>query len=59
MEHFFFQIQVKTKKKDLHQKWDTFFPRIQVDTCAQMHTRVKLIGGDADVDHAQTIGGIQ
>ena len=24
---------------------------------AQMHTRVKLLGGDADVDHTQTIGG--
>ena len=47
MEHFFPQIQVKTKKKrkkDLHQKRNTFFPRIQVDAYAQMHTRVKLFG---------------
>ena len=36
-----------------------FFPRIQVDTCVQMFTRVKLLRGDADVDHTQTIGGIQ
>ena len=76
MEHFFPQIQVKTKKKGLHQKWNVFppnqvktqkkrsspkmelfFRRIQVDTYAQMHTRVKLLGGDADVDHSQTIGG--
>ena len=57
MEHFFPQIQMKTKKKGLHQKWNTFFPRIQVDTYAQMHTRVKLLGRDADIDHTQTIGG--
>ena len=31
------------KKRGLHQKWNTFFPRIQVDTYAQMHTRVKLL----------------
>ena len=36
-----------------------FFHRIPVDTYAHMHTRVKLLGGDADVDHTQTIGGIQ
>ena len=55
---------MKTKKKGLHAKWNTFFPnpsedqtkkvvtkngtlfpRIQVDTCAQMHTRIKLLGG--------------
>ena len=33
------------KKEGLHQKWNTFFPQIQVDTYAQMHTRVKLLGG--------------
>ena len=57
MKHFP-QIQVKIKKKGLHQKWNTFFPRIQVYTYAQMHTRVKLLGGDADVDQTQSIGGI-
>ena len=31
-----------------------FFPRIQVDTYAQMHTRVKLLGGG----YSQIIGGI-
>ena len=35
-----------------------FFPRIQVETCAQMHTRVKIIEGDADEDHTQIIGEI-
>ena len=28
-----------------------FFSRVQVNTHAQMHTRVKFLGGDADVDH--------
>ena len=45
MEQFFSQIKVKIKKKGLHQKGNTFFPRIQVDTYAQMHTRVKLLEG--------------
>ena len=27
-----------------------------MDTYAHMQTRVKLLGGDADVDHTQTIG---
>ena len=35
------------------------FPRIQVHTYAQMHTGVKLLRGMQDVDHTQTIGGIQ
>ena len=48
---------MKTKKKGLHQIWNTLFPRILVETCAQMHTRVKLFGGDTDVDHTQIIGG--
>ena len=43
----------RPKKKGLHRK----FPRIQVETCAQMHTRVKS-GRDADEDHTQTMGGI-
>ena len=29
MEHFFPQIQVKTKKKGLHQKWNNFFPEFK------------------------------
>ena len=33
------------QKQGLYQKWNTFFPRIQVDTYAQMHARVKLLGG--------------
>ena len=45
MEHFFPQIQVKTIKKGFYQKRNTFSFQIQVDTYAQMHTRVKLLGG--------------
>ena len=47
MEHFFPQIKVKTKnKKKVYTKSGiTFFPRIQVDTYAQMYTRIKLLGG--------------
>ena len=33
------------KKTGLHQKWKPFFPRIEEETCAQMHTRVKLWEG--------------
>ena len=33
-----------------------FFSRVLVDTYTQMHTRAKLLGRDADVDHTQTIG---
>ena len=50
-------IQVKTKKKS-SPKMKHFFPRIQVNTYTQMYTRVKLLG-DADVDHTQTIEGVQ
>ena len=39
-------------KKGFHQEWNTFFPRIQVQTCAQMHTRVKLLEGIT-----QSVGG--
>ena len=36
-----------------------FFPRIQVKTSAQMQPKVKLVGGDANADPTQIIGGIQ
>ena len=49
MQHFFPKIQVNTHtKKGLHHNWNTsphFFSRIQVKTCAQMHTSVKLLEG--------------
>ena len=40
---FFFPNSGKDHKKGLHQQGITFFPRIQVDTYARMHTRVKLL----------------
>ena len=46
----------QTKKRS-SPKNEHFFPRIQVGICAQMHTRVKILGEDADVDHTQIIGG--
>ena len=63
MEHFFSPNSGEDqKKKDLHQKRNTFFPRIQADTYAQMHTRVKLFGRMQMYSipySTQTIGGIQ
>ena len=35
------------------QKKNTFFPRIQVQTCTQMH----IFGGDVGEDHTQILGG--
>ena len=32
-------------KKGLHLKKENFVPQILVETCAQMHTKVKLLGG--------------
>ena len=43
-------------KKDLHLKKENFVPHILVETCAQMHTKVKLLG-DAGADYTQIIGG--
>ena len=59
VEHFFSPNSGNDQKKRSSPKVEHFFPRIPVDTYAQMHTRVKSLGGDADVDHTQTIGGIQ
>ena len=52
MEHFFPQIQVKTKKRS-STRIEPFFPKF---TRSDVHP-FKLLGGDADVDHSQTIGG--
>ena len=76
VEHFFPQIQVKTKKKDLHHKWNTFFLNSGEDQKKRSSSIMEhvfspnssghlrsdphqshIIGGDADVDHTQTIGG--
>ena len=67
---------MKTKKKGLHQKWKTFFPRIQVTTKKKkkVYTRngtlflstnlrsdahqSQIIGGNAEEDHTQIVGGV-
>ena len=55
LDHDFFQVRkLSEDKKSLHQNWKIFFPQIQV---IQMQTRVKFLGGDADVDHSQILGG--
>ena len=53
MEHFFSRIQVKTKKKDLHQKWNTF---LSTNLRSDAH-KSQIIGGDADADHTQIVEG--
>ena len=46
MKHFFSPTSGEDqKKKGLLQRWNTFFPRNQMEICAQMHTRVKLLEG--------------
>ena len=52
MEHFVFPNLGEDQKKGLHQKWNRFFRRIQAH-------QGQIIGEDADLDHTQTIGGIQ
>ena len=57
----FFQVSKLSEdqktKTGLQPKWKPFFPRIEVETCAQMHTRVKLLEGMQIEDHTQIIGG--
>ena len=53
------QIKWRPNKTRSSPKIERFFPRIQMDSYAQMHTKVNLLGGYADVDHTQTIGGIE
>ena len=45
LDHDFFQVSKlsEEQKKRSSPKMKHFFPRIQVETCAQMHTRVKLL----------------
>ena len=46
MEHFFSlnSGENQKEKKVFEPKKEHFFPRIQMDTYAQMHTRAKLLG---------------
>ena len=47
LDHDFFQVSKlsEDQKKGLHLKKENFVPQIAVETCAQMHTKVKLLGG--------------
>ena len=44
LDHDFFQVSksIQDQKKSLRQKWNTFFSRILVETCAQMHTQAPV-----------------
>ena len=59
LDHNFFQVSKlsEEQKKDLHQKWNTFSPNSSGDLRSDAQ-QSQIIGGDADVDHTQIIGGI-
>ena len=47
------------QKKVLYQKWNTFLTFfLSTDLHSDAHQR-QIIGGDADEDHTQIVGGIQ
>ena len=50
------QIQVKTKKKAFAKNGTLFLPNSSGHLRSDAH-QSQIIGGDADVDHTQTIGG--
>ena len=58
LDHDLFQMSKlrEDQKKGLHLNKENFVPQILVETCAQMHTKVKLLG-DAGADYTQIIGG--
>ena len=58
LDHDFFEVSKlsEDQKKGLHQKKENFVPQILVETCSQMHTKVKLLG-NADADYTKIIGG--
>ena len=45
VERFFQNSDEDQKKEKSSPKMEHFFPRIQVETCAQMHTGVKFLEG--------------
>ena len=57
MEHFFSPNSGEDQKKRSSPKMEHFFPWIQVDTYAQMHTRVKLLGGMQMYTILKLLGG--
>ena len=54
LDHDFVQVWKFSDDQKKKSKWNTFFPKFTL-RC----TPIQIIGGDADVDHSQTIGGIQ
>ena len=58
LDHDFFQVSKSSEdqKKGFHLKKENFVPQILVETCTQMHTKVKLLE-DAGADYTQFIGG--
>ena len=59
MEHFFSPNSGEDQKKRSSPTMEDFFPRIQVETCAQMHARVKLLEGMQMKTILKLLGGIQ
>ena len=60
MEHIFSpNSSEEQKKKRLHQKWNTFFPPNSSEDLRSDANQSRTTGGYADVDHTQTIWGIQ
>ena len=57
MEPFFCPNSGEDQKKGLHKKWNTFFPRNSSGHLRLDAHQSQIFGGDADVDHTQTIGG--
>ena len=74
LDHDCFQVSKlsEDQKKSLHQKWNSFFPQIQVKDQKKSSPKIspnssgglrshahqsQIIGGDADEDHTQIIGG--
>ena len=59
MEHFFPRIQVKSKKKRSLPKMELLFSPNSSGDLRSDARQSQIIGGDADVNHTQIIGGIQ
>ena len=60
LDHDFFQVSKlsEEQKKRSSPKMEHFFsPKSSGDLCSDAH-QSQIIGGDADVDHTQIIGGI-
>ena len=56
MEHFFPRIQVKTKKKSSPEMEPFFSSNSSTDLRSDAH-QSQIIGGDANEDHTQVVGG--